>query len=414
MSQITKTGADAGKNGTVGKDVTADGIAKRPMGRTGDRSSILGFGCMRLPLSGPSPDMIDFDRATAMVRSAVDRGVDYVDTAYPYHSAGGLTTPGASEPFLAQALKEGYREKVKLATKLPSWCVTSHADMHRLLDEQLKRLDVTYIDYYLAHGLCRGVWANMRDNGLFRFMDEAVKDGRIRYPSFSFHDDYPLFEEIMTSYDWAMAQVQYNWLDRDFQAGEKGIALAASRGAAVVVMEPLRGGFLVRSLPAGPQGILKKARPEWSFAAWAFNWLWSRAGVSNVISGMSDMAQTDENVAIALAWREGLFTEEDGKAADEAAAWFASRSRAGCTACGYCLPCPSGVAIPKNLELLNNYYYFDAEDARKVSRNFYGVLVQESEKASLCTSCGECVEKCPQGLPVPELLGETAGIFCTA
>ncbi|MDR2612696.1 MAG: aldo/keto reductase [Deltaproteobacteria bacterium] len=392
----------------------SESIERRPMGRTGDRSSILGFGCMRLPLSGDGRDQIDLDLAQAMVRSAIDRGVDYVDTAWPYHSAAGIAEPGASEPFLARALRDGYRERVKLATKLPSWCVGSRADMDRILDAQLRRLDTARIDYYLVHGLGRSAWGNLKNHGLLGFLDEAVKDGRILYPSFSFHDEYPVFEEIVKGYDWAMAMVQYNWLDRRFQAGSAGVDLAHSRGLAVVVMEPLRGGYLVRHLPDGVREILNRARPGWSYAGWAFNWLWSRPGVSVVLSGMSDTAQVDENVALARAYRPGLFTAADGEAVDAALEWLGSRSKAACTACGYCMPCSSGVDIPKNLELLNQYHLFDAEEARQRSRDFYRMLVQEYGKASLCSSCSECVEKCPQGLPVPALLEEAAGIFCTA
>jgi predicted aldo/keto reductase-like oxidoreductase len=386
-------------------------MEKRPMGRTGDSSTILGFGCMRLPLTGPTPDMIDYDLSERMLRSAIDRGVDYVDTAYPYHSAGDRMTPGESEPFLAKALKGGYREKVKLATKLPSWKPEKFADFHSLLDEQLKRLDVRQIDYYLVHNLNRGVWPAVKDMGLLKFFGEAVKDGRIRFPSFSFHDDYALFEEIMLSYDWAMAQVQYNYLDRDWQAGRKGIKFAYDRGVAVVVMEPVRGGYLVNHLPEGPKEELRRAHPDWSLAAWCLNWVWAQKEVSVVLSGMSDMAQTDDNVASALSWTPGKFTEADSEIVDGVSAWFGSRLKAPCTACGYCLPCPSGVDIPKNLEFLNQHYLFDGEETRERSDIFYRMMVIPEVASTLCTSCGECLEKCPQHLEIPRFLEEAAGFY---
>jgi predicted aldo/keto reductase-like oxidoreductase len=386
-------------------------IEKRPMGRTGDRSSILGFGCMRLPLNGPKPDNIDLDLAQAMLRSAIDRGVDYVDTAYPYHSAGDRMTPGASEPFVARALKDGYRERVKLATKLPSWKVTSNRHMHEILDEQLKRLEVPCIDYYLVHNINTTVWAPMKEYRVFEFLDEAVKDGRIKYPAFSFHDEYPLFEEVIKSYDWAMTQVQYNYLDRDSQPGRAGVKLAYDRGIAVVVMEPLRGGFLIKHLPDVPKEALTKARPEWSLAAWALNWLWNQPEVSVVLSGMSDMAQTDDNVKTAQAWKGGIFTSDDTETIDRATGWFSDRIKAGCTACGYCMPCPSGVDIPKNFTYLNNYFLFDADEARTRCKLFYKMLVAEGEGASHCTSCGECIEKCPQHLEIPKHLEEVVEIF---
>ncbi|MDR2339294.1 MAG: aldo/keto reductase [Deltaproteobacteria bacterium] len=270
-------------------------MEKRPIGQSGEKASILGFGCMRLPLHGPKPDNIDIDLATNMLRTAINRGVNYVDTAYAYHSSG-RNSPGASEPFLAHALKDGYRERILLATKLPTWLVNSHADMHKFLDEQLRRLDVRHIDFYLAHNLNSHVWEPMVNFGLVKFFEEAMKDGRIRFPCFSYHDSYGLFETICKSYDWAMAQIQYNYLDTEYQAGLKGLKLAASRGVGVVVMEPLRGGFLARHLPDELGARLQAIHPGWSMAAWALKWLRAQKEVSTVLSGMSDMAQVGDNL----------------------------------------------------------------------------------------------------------------------
>jgi predicted aldo/keto reductase-like oxidoreductase len=366
---------------------------------------------MRLPLNGPKPSDIDRDLATRMIRSAIDRGVNYVDTAFAYHSGGTRDQPGESEPLVAHALNGGYREKVRLATKLPTWLVGSNADMHRYLDIQLKRLDIGRIDYYLAHNLNAAVWPAMVGHGMLRFLDEAVKDGRIRYPAFSFHDEYPLFETIVKSYDWQMVQVQYNYLDRDYQAGAAGVRLAASRGAAVVVMEPLRGGFLVRYLPDGPREALAKVRPDWPLAAWALNWLWSQKEVSVVLSGMSDMAQTDENVDAALAWRDGAFGEREAAAVDGVAGYFRERIKVDCTGCGYCMPCGEGVDIPKNLNFYNQIHLFDAAEARDRCRFFYGIQVSPPERAERCTSCGKCVEKCPQHISVPDVMKRTVEAF---
>ncbi|MDR3154183.1 MAG: aldo/keto reductase [Deltaproteobacteria bacterium] len=386
-------------------------MENRSMGRTGDRASILGFGCMRLPLDGPKPNNIDYDLGIKMVRSAIDRGVNYVDTAYAYHSGGTREEPGESEPFLAAALRDGYREKVRVATKLPTWLVKSYSDMHRYLDIQLKRLDVRQIDYYLAHNLNASVWGPLLEHGMLRFFDEAVKDGRIRFPAFSFHDEYPLFETIVKSYDWAMAQVQYNYLDQDYQAGRAGVKLAASRGAAVVVMEPLRGGFLVKYLPEGPRETLRKIRPDWSLAGWALNWLWAQSEVSAVLSGMSDMAQTDDNVAAALAYRDGVFGEAEAKAVEEVIGFFGRRIKVDCTACGYCMPCEDGVDIPKNLNFYNQFHLFDESEPKERCRFFYGIQVAPSEAAARCTSCGKCLEKCPQHISIPDVLKRTAETF---
>ncbi|MDR1871391.1 MAG: aldo/keto reductase [Deltaproteobacteria bacterium] len=386
-------------------------INKRSLGQSGEAGSILGFGCMRLPLAGPKSDEIDLDLATHMLRTAIDRGVNYVDTAYPYHSSGDHATPGASEPFVGQALRNGYRDKVLLATKLPTWMVESRAHMHKLLDAQLKRLEVYQIDFYLAHNLNLSVWDKMIALGLREFMDEAVKDGRIRFPSFSFHDSYGLFEKVVSGYDWVMTQLQYNYLDQDYQAGRKGVELAAQKGLAVVVMEPLRGGFLVNQVPEESVRVLKAARPEWSLAAWGLNWIWSRPESSVVLSGMSSMDQVTENLTLAESFTEGLFTEKDEAAVNKVREDFQKRLQVNCTACGYCQPCPSGVEIAKNLGFLNQYYLFDSETLRNTCRFFYAAQIAAGKEAANCVACGECQKKCPQGIDIPKFLARTAEIY---
>jgi predicted aldo/keto reductase-like oxidoreductase len=386
-------------------------IEKRPIGRTGESASILGFGCMRLPLKSSYPEDIDKELAIDMIRSAIDRGVNYVDTAYPYHSGVNRNSPGASEPLVAEALADGYREKVLLATKLPTWLVNTRSDMDRLLDVQLKRLRVSRIDFYLAHNLNSSVWDNLVECKLFDFMDSAVKDGRIRYPGFSFHDQYPLFEKIVGSYDWAMGQIQYNYLDRDFQAGQKGLKLAHSKGIGVVIMEPLRGGFLVNHMAPAPREILKKARPDWTLPAWGFNWLWNQPEISVVLSGMTAKEHVLENLNLAEAWHDKLVTPSDLEALNGVRAYFASRMKTSCTACGYCMPCPSGVDIPKNLSFLNQYFLFDSQDTKDRCKYFYYIQVQESELAKNCVACHECEEKCPQHITIPDFLTQTEEIY---
>ena len=386
-------------------------IAKRAIGRTGVETSILGFGCMRLPLVGPKPDQIDRDQAIAMIRESIDRGVNYVDTAYPYHPIAGRENPGASEPLVAEALAGGYRERTILATKLPTWLVQSRADMDRFLDEQLKRLGVRTIDFYLAHNLNVSVWDSMISLGLREFMDEAVKDGRIRFPAFSFHDSYSLFETIVTSYDWSFAQIQYNYLDKDYQAGRRGVELAHGRGMGLVVMEPLRGGYLVDLMPESQKKVLAKARPGWSLPAWGFHWLWSQPELSVTLSGMSDLAQVRENLSLAEAWTEGKFTAHDEAVIGEVRDYFKSRTKTNCTGCGYCMPCPQGVDIPKNLSFLNQYFLFDGQDAKDRCKYFYDVQCSPGEKALNCVSCRDCEEKCPQQIAIPDFLEEAAGIY---
>jgi predicted aldo/keto reductase-like oxidoreductase len=255
------------------------------------------------------------------------------------------------------------------------------------------------------------VWDKLLAIGLREFFDEAVKDGRIRFPSFSFHDHYPLFEKVLNSYDWVMAQVQYNYLDKDYQAGYAGVQLAAEKGVGVVVMEPLRGGMLVNDVPKSSVEILKAARPNWTLPAWGFNWLWSQKELSVVLSGMSDLAQVEENLILAESYEDGLFTAKEAAAIDEVRDFFKKRLKADCTGCGYCLPCPTGVEIPKNLSFLNQFFLFDGEGPKERCRYFYDIQLSPPEKAANCVSCGQCEEKCPQGLQIPKFLAETAELY---
>ncbi|MDR2695895.1 MAG: aldo/keto reductase [Deltaproteobacteria bacterium] len=386
-------------------------MQQRILGKTGEAVSILGFGCMRLPVAGPDPSCIDEAPAIAMIRKAIDRGVNYVDTAWPYHGAKGFTDPGASEPLVGKALAGGYREKTKLATKLPTWLVKTRADMNRFLDLQLKRLQTSCIDFYLAHTLNARYWEAMQRADLAGFFAEARKDGRIRYAGFSFHDRFAVFQEIVEGYDWDFAQIQYNYLDQAYQAGAEGLRLAARKGLGLVIMEPLRGGFLINQVPDAPRARLAGVRPAWSMADWALRWLWNQPEISVVLSGMSTMDQVEENLNIADS--AGPFTDADEAAVALVRDAFRSRIKAGCTGCGYCLPCPEGVNIPRNLTLYNDYFLTDSEKARGHIKYVYGNLIlAPGETADHCRRCGQCEENCPQQLPVGALMADVADLFC--
>ncbi len=384
-------------------------MRKKLFGKTGLSSSILGFGCMRLPLTNPDdPASIDVDLATAMLRRAIDRGVNYVDTAWPYHSKS-HEVPGESEPFVAHALKDGYREKVFLATKLPTWLIQDKKDMNRILDAQLKRLETPHIDFYLAHNLNTNVWPRMRDIGLSAFLDEALADGRIKHAGFSFHDNYQVFEDVMASYDWSFAQIQYNYLDVNYQAGARGIKLAAGRGMGVVVMEPLRGGTLINHVPEDLREMLRAVRPEWSLADWALRWLWNQPEVDVVLSGMSAMAQVDENLDIADSADQ--LSEKELAALDAMRERYLSLLKIDCTGCGYCLPCPSGVNIPKNFGYYNDYFLVDSDRTRTAVRFAFSCQVGEDDNCGSCVHCRECESKCPQHLPISDAMTDMEGIF---
>ncbi len=384
-------------------------MLKKKFGRTDRELSILGFGCMRLPLTDPAtPTSIDYDLATAMVRRAIDRGVNYVDTAWPYHGVS-REEPGESEVFVGHALSGGYREKVNLATKLPTWFPTDLKGKHAILDRQLKRLKASSIDFYLAHNLNALSWPGIKDLGLFQFLDEARKDGRIKYAGFSFHDNYNLFEEIVGSYSWDFAQIQYNYLDVDYQAGQKGLKLAHSRGLGVVVMEPLRGGFLINHMPGDLREKLAAIRPDWSLADWGLRWLWDQPEAGVVLSGMTAMAHVEENLTIADT--AGALTDRERAALGEVREFFRERLKVPCTACGYCLPCPEGVNIPKNFEFFNNYHLMDAEEVRTRTKYFFSAQMNPQETFAHCVHCRQCEEKCPQSIAVSDQMEEVAKIF---
>lgn len=378
----------------------------RKFGKTNEMVSVLGFGCMRLPLIGDDPTNIDEDKAIKMVRYAIDNGVNYVDTAYPYHGTG-FMQGGASEPFVAKALKDGYRERVKLATKLPSWLIKTRADMDKYLNEQLKRLETDSIDFYLVHTLNKDVWPVLKEAGIGEFLDQAIKDGRIKYAGFSYHDESKLFKEIVDYYDWTFCQIQYNYLDEDYQAGKSGLEYAAQKGLAVVIMEPLRGGNIIR-LPEAAQAIFDQAEVKRTPVEWALRWVWNHSEVSVVLSGMSAMEQVVENVQIAQSAEANSLTSRELAMIDEVKQLFKSRIKVNCTACSYCMPCPAGINIPTCFAAYNDHWVFDATPEAK-SR--YGILSKIYSPASKCVECGQCESHCPQSIAIREELKKVTELF---
>ncbi len=384
-------------------------IPKRHFGQTGLSASILGFGGMRLPLVDPTDKTtIDVPLATKMLHNAIDRGVNYVDTAYPYHT-NDFSKPGFSEPFFGKALAGGYREKVILASKLPVWQVETRADLDRILDHQLERLATNCLDIYLAHNLNSHTWPRMKELGIIAFLEEAIKDGRIRHFGFSFHDSLELYREILDAYDWEIAQIQFNYLDTAYQAGEIGYRLAADRGMAVVVMEPVRGGFLINNMPEKLRDMLKEIHPDWSLADWAFRWVYSHEGVGTVLSGMSDMRQVEENLSIAAT--PASFGVVELEAVAKVRKYFAEHQVVNCTACGYCLPCPSGVMIPKVFTYYNEYHMEDSPDMHWRAGMMYQHALRAGERADSCVGCRGCEERCPQHIPISEKMVEAARTF---
>ena len=370
----------------------------RKFGSLDWKSSALGFGAMRLPVLDNDSGRINEPLAMDMIRHAIDSGLNYVDTAYPYHQE-------QSEPFVGKVLKDGYRNKVKLATKMPSWMVKEAADFDRLLEEQLRRLDVDYLDFYLLHALNDRYWENFKKLDVFSWAEKKMAEGLFRHLCFSFHDDYSVFEKIVNGYDnWTMAQIQYNYMDTDYQAGTKGLKLAASKGLAVVVMEPLRGGRLAKN-PAPPkvEEVWAKSEYDWSPAAWALQWIWNQPEVSTVLSGMSMMQQVEENLDTASHSGIDRLKEEDLALVEEARKAYESLAPIPCTQCEYCLPCPNGVSIPKIFEVFNEAIMYDEFIG---SRWAYMNQISAEARADNCIECGECEAACPQSIEIIDWLAK--------
>ncbi len=363
--------------------------------------SALGFGCMRLPTKGEDTSNIDEPEVTKMLHYAIDHGVNYLDTAYPYHG-------GNSEWVVGRVLKGGYRAKVKLATKLPCWLVESPKDFDQYLNEQLDRLLTDHIDFYLLHNLNEKRWLRMRDLDVLEWAEKAIADGRIGYLGFSFHDDYEAFKEIVDAYDrWTLCQIQYNYMDVENQAGTKGLRYAASKGLAVVIMEPLLGGRLVNP-PQPIQNLWNTAAQTRPPADWALQWLWNQPEVSVVLSGMSAMEHVEENVTSAEASGINSLTKEELALIEQARDKYQEICPIPCTQCGYCMPCPNGVHIPRNFLVYNEGVMYDDPDG---ARRLYTIRMTEDERASACIQCRECEELCPQDIPISEWMPRVHGVL---
>ena len=380
----------------------------RPFGKTGENVSALGFGCMRLPVLGGERDKIDIPLATEMLHYAIDHGVNYVDTAWMYHGAA-FEQPGNSEPFVGDALQGGYREKVLLATKLPVFLVNSRADMDRLLNIQLERLKTDCIDCYLLHGLNGKAWPKMHELKILDFLEDAKADGRIRYAGFSFHDERPEFMPIVDAFSWDFCQIQYNYMDVNVQAGAAGLAYAADKGLAVIVMEPLKGGRLACA-PAAIQDLWDSAPVKRSPADWALRFVWNDPRVSLLLSGMSAMDQVVTNVRVAEEAKVDSLTAEELQLIERVRQAYLARTVVDCTACRYCMPCPQNINIPGMFSGVNDAALFDSlADERAGYQMMLGAGF--SAPVSACEDCGQCEDMCPQHLSVREELKKAAEIL---
>lgn len=363
--------------------------------KNGEELSILGFGCMRLPTLGRE---IDEPRAIALIHEAIENGVNYFDTAYVYSN-------GKNEAVLGAALKGGWRERVKIATKLPPFLVKTLANAKKIMDTQLSRLQTDYIDYYLLHMLTdKAMYDRLASLGIMEWLEELKKNGVINNIGFSFHGGKMDFELILKAYPWDFCQIQYNYMDENNQATKSGLLLAAEMGIPVIIMEPLRGGKLVTHLPAEVVKEFASQKPERSSVEWALRWVWNHPQVNVVLSGMSDEKQLEENIRIASSVTPNSLSEEELQVFEQVKAVMREKTKIPCTGCGYCMPCPFGVDIPGCFSCYNDKYLMNDKSVRFKYYQTLGTLSQKPAVASQCHECGKCESHCPQSIEIRKQL----------
>jgi uncharacterized protein len=376
--------------------------------KNGENLSILGFGCMRFPTKGNATN-IDEPRAIAMIHDAIAKGVNYFDTAYIYHG-------GKSESLLGEALKGGYREKVKIATKLPPFLVKKLDNAKKIMDTQLKRLQTNYIDYYLLHMLTdKAMYDRLASLGIMEWLEDLKKAGTIHNIGFSFHGTKAEFAEIVKAYPWDFCQIQYNYMDENNQATKDGLKLAASLGIPVIVMEPLRGGKLVNNLPSEVIKAFDSYKEKRSPAEWALRWVWNHQEVNVLLSGMSNEEQVADNIRIAGSVEANALSREELGIFEKVKSVMLEKTKIPCTACAYCMPCPAGVDIPGCFAVYNDKYLLNDKGARWKYMQILGALAVKPANASMCKECGKCESHCPQNIAIRSQLKvvskEMEGIF---
>jgi predicted aldo/keto reductase-like oxidoreductase len=374
--------------------------------KNGDVLSILGFGCMRLPTRNGG---IDEPRAINMIHDAIEDGVNYFDTAYIYQN-------GKSELLLGKALAGGYRERVKIATKLPPFLVGKLDNAKKIIATQFSRLQTEYIDYYLLHMLTdKPMFDRLAALGVMEWLEGLKTNGTIKNIGFSFHGTKADFGLILKAYPWDFCQIQYNYMDENNQATKSGLLLAASLEIPVIVMEPLRGGKLVTHLPEQVKKAFASFNAERSPAEWALRWVWNHQEANVVLSGMSDEAQVADNIRIASDAKPNSLSDVELKVFDQVKAVMLEKTKIPCTACGYCMPCPYGVDIPGCFSYYNDKYLLRDKSARFKYMQNMGALAVKPSNASQCKSCGKCESHCPQKIAIRDQLKtvsrEMEGIF---
>lgn len=367
-------------------------MEKRRFEKLGISPSILGYGCMRFPMN--ENKSIDEEKSQALLDHAMASGVTYIDTAYPYHDQ-------QSEKFVGKALAKYDRDSFYLATKLPVWLIKETSDVRVYFEEQLRRLQMDRVDFYLFHALSKDRWEDSKRLDMIREVEKLRDEGKISYIGFSFHDEYPVFEEILTYRDWDFCQIQLNYVDTVIQQGMKGYDLAEKMGVPVVIMEPVKGGALAK-LPEVMEDIFHEVSPDRSVASWAFRYVASLPNVKVILSGMTEMSQLDDNLRTFSDYQS--LSPLESEAVEKVTKIYRSRQMNECTACGYCMPCPFGVNIPGNFKIWNNGAIY--EDIAGAKMNYQ--RMDESKRASMCQECGACEPQCPQFITIIEDLKRVA------
>ncbi len=362
-------------------------MEKRKWNNCGVETSLLGFGCMRFPTL--ENGQIDEEETGRMLDAAMAAGVNYYDTAYPYHD-------GESERVVGRLMKKYDRGSFYLATKLPVWLVKTKEDVTKYFEEQLAKLQTDYIDFYLLHALGKERFQKIIDIGVLEVVEELQRQGRIRHLGFSFHDSYEAFEKILTYRKWDFCQIQYNYMDTGEQAGDRGYALTEKLGVPLIIMEPVKGGTLAK-LPDEVEQKFQAMRPGASTASFALRWVASHENVKVVLSGMSSWKQVDDNLKTFEHFEP--LTEAERKGIADAVETLRARVKNGCTGCRYCMPCPFGVDIPRTFQLWNTYHMY---------QNYWAVNwgwehgMNAENKPEACKKCGKCEQACPQKIAIRE------------
>lgn len=362
----------------------------RTIKKTGDKISTLGFGLMRLPQKF---GRINEKKSEYLVRYAVDNGLNYLDTAVPYHR-------GQSEPFLGKLLESGIREKVKIATKLPFWAVDTHKELFTTLDKQLQKLKTDRVDYYLLHSLNKNAWEKLLRLNVLDFIEKSIKNGKIINIGFSYHGDKDTFKKIIDAYPWIFTQIQFNYLDTECQAGIEGMYYAAKKDISVICMEPLRGGSLAEKPVENIQKIWDESKNRWSPCEWSLRWILNHKEIVTILSGMNSLEQLKENIKICS--QKIDLSEEDIQRVNRVVKIHKSLNIIPCTKCNYCMPCPFGVEIPSCFDYFNNASTKKSSTAKYFYLLTLGGVLGKAGNTSLCTACGKCVPKCPQEIDIPK------------